>query len=129
MYAFVVALHVVACLILVAVILLQPGKGADASSAFGGGMGTTMFGPRGPTNVLTQATTVCAVLFMITSVTLALYSSKSASGGIDVNSEIERLKNLQHGDAAGNPPPTPPSGTAPSTPSAPPPATSDTDLP
>jgi preprotein translocase subunit SecG len=88
MYYFVVALHVLLCLILVGVILLQPGKGADPGSAFGGGMTSSVFGPRGPTNVLSQATTVVAVLFMVTSVSLALYSTKSSS---DVDEALERL--------------------------------------
>ena len=98
MYYFIVALHVVLCLILIGVILLQPGKGADPSSAFGGGMTSSVFGPRGPTNVLSQATTVVAVLFMVTSVSLALYSTKETT---DVD---EALKRLEAEEAAGTPP-------------------------
>ncbi len=81
MYQFFVALHVLLCLFLIGVILLQPGKGADAGAAFGGGMTSSVFGPRGPTSVLSQATTFVAVMFMVTSITLVLYSDPTASSG------------------------------------------------
>jgi preprotein translocase subunit SecG len=102
MQMFVVALHIVLCLILIGTILLQPGKGADPGSAFGGGMTSTMFGPRGPANVLSRATTAVAVLFMVTSVTLALYSSKRVM--TDYESEMERLQREQSEAAAPAPP-------------------------
>lgn len=92
MYPFFVALHVLLCLFLVTVVLLQPGKGGDVGSAFGGGGGSTIFGPRGPTNVLQQATSVTAVLFMVTSITLALYSNRTMLADADVSGEIERLQ-------------------------------------
>lgn len=111
MYVFVVALHVVLCLLLVMIILLQPGKGGDPSSAFGGGMSTTVFGPRGPVNVLAQATTVVAVMFMVTSVTLALFSRQST---ITDDDELQKLRDQQleelHKASAA-----PADGTAPST--------------
>jgi preprotein translocase subunit SecG len=77
MYLFVVALHVVLSVLLILVIILQPGKGGDVGAAFGGGGGSSLFGPRGPTNVLSQATTAVAVGFMCTSITLAYYSNQS----------------------------------------------------
>jgi preprotein translocase subunit SecG len=79
-YPFFVALHVLLCLFLISVVLLQPGKGGDVGAAFGGGGGSTIFGPRGPTNVLQQATTAVAVLFMVTSFTLAIYSTPALAG-------------------------------------------------
>ncbi|MEN0066313.1 MAG: preprotein translocase subunit SecG [Myxococcota bacterium] len=89
-YMFVVALHVMLCLFLILIIILQPGKGGDVGAAFGGGGGgSTVFGPRGPTNLLQQATTVVAVLFMATSVTLALYSDRSMRAGSNVDEAIE----------------------------------------
>lgn len=90
MYIFVVAVHIVLCLFLIAVILLQPGKGSDPGSAFGGGLATSVFGPRGPTNALSQATTATAVLFMLTSITLAFYSSKG--GGTDLEDKLKALE-------------------------------------
>lgn len=92
MYPFFVALHVVLCLFLVAVVLLQPGKGGDVGAAFGGGGGSTIFGPRGPTNVLQQATTAVAVLFMVTSFTLAIYSNRSMRANANVSEEVLRLQ-------------------------------------
>ena len=76
MHMFVVALHVMLCLFLILIIILQPGKGGDVGAAFGAGS-SSVFGPRGPTGILQRATTVVAVLFMATSITLALQSSRS----------------------------------------------------
>ena len=68
---------IVLSILLILIILLQPGKGADVGAAFGGGGGgSAMFGPRGPANLLSRATTVAFVLFLFTSITLALYSNK-----------------------------------------------------
>lgn len=92
MYIFVVTLHITLSLILIGVVLFQPGKGADIGAAFGGG-GGNMFGPRGPTNFLQQATTAVAVMFMVTSITLARMSDKSTLSTSDVLQEIERLEN------------------------------------
>lgn len=89
MYLFLTALHVVLCLLLVLIILLQPAKGGDVGSAFGGGGGGSMFGPRGPATLLSRATTAVAVLFMITSVSLALLSSQSTLN----DSDVEELLN------------------------------------
>lgn len=68
--------HVIVCLILILVVLLQSGKGADLASAFGGGSSQTTFGPRGAATFLSKATTIAAVLFMLTSLVLYLYGSK-----------------------------------------------------
>ncbi|MFQ5479414.1 MAG: preprotein translocase subunit SecG [Candidatus Binatia bacterium] len=78
MSAFVTVIHILAAVILIAVVLLQSGKGADMGAAFGGG-GSTVFGPSGPGNVLTKLTTVFAVVFMITSLTLAVLSARQPS--------------------------------------------------
>ena len=80
MYVFVVTLHVILCLFLILIILMQPGKGGDISSAFGGGSASQLFGAAGPGNFLTRGTGVAAALFMITSITLALYSGSETAG-------------------------------------------------
>lgn len=92
LYPFIVSLHIVLSLVLILIIILQPGKGGDVGAAFGGGGGSTMFGPRGPANLLSRLTTVSAVLFMVTSITLALYSSQkvAGSGGIAAMMEAEQ---------------------------------------
>ncbi len=98
MLLFVTLLHIILCFVLMLVILLQPGKGADIGAAFGGGGGSsTIFGPRGAGSFLSQATTIVAVLFMSTSVTLAVYSNASLRSGSDVENEIRRLQN-EEGD-------------------------------
>ena len=70
-YIFVV-LHIIACLFLIGVVLLQQGKSQDLASAFGGGGTQTAFGPRGSANVLSRATTILAALFMVTSLALTM---------------------------------------------------------
>jgi len=92
---FVVALHVLLCVLLVIIILLQPGKGGDVGAAFGGGGATSVFGPRGPASLLSRMTTVVAVLFMVTSVTLSLYSNRARQEDADVSGAIERLQQQQ----------------------------------
>jgi len=82
-YAFIV-LHVLVCLILTLVVLLQSGKGADLAGAFGGGATQTAFGSRGPASFLSKVTTGAAVLFMITSIALSgLGPGSSATSVLD----------------------------------------------
>lgn len=72
LYYLIIFVHIVACLFLIAVVLLQQGKGQDLASAFGGGGTQTAFGPRGSASVLSRATTILAGLFMVTSLALSL---------------------------------------------------------
>lgn len=82
MYALITVIHVFVCLFLIIVVLLQSGKSGDISAAFGGQGSQTAFGPRGAASALSRATTWSAVAFMVTSITLAVYSSRhSASSG------------------------------------------------
>jgi len=71
MTIFLTVLHVLACLFLIVIVLLQRGKGAEMGAMFGGGAGATVFGSRGAGNFLTRMTTAAAVIFMLTSLTLA----------------------------------------------------------
>ncbi len=71
LYYAVVTIHVLVCFILILVVLLQSGKGADLAGAFGGGGTQTAFGSRGPASFLSKATTVAAVMFMLTSIALS----------------------------------------------------------
>ncbi len=82
LYYLIVFLHIVACLFLIAVVLLQQGKGQDLASAFGGGGTQTAFGPRGSATVLSRATTILAGLFMVTSLALTIVRPQ-ASGVLD----------------------------------------------
>lgn len=73
-------IHVLTCLFLIAVVLLQSGASADIAGAFGGQGSQTAFGPRGAATVLTKATTIAAVLFMLTSISLSIIQSRRAAG-------------------------------------------------
>lgn len=79
MIIFVTIIHVIVCLILVVVVLLQSGKAADLAGAFGGMGSQTVFGPRGSATVLSKATTISAVLFMLTSLTLSILATRGGS--------------------------------------------------
>ncbi len=80
-YIVLVGLHVIVCLVLMGVILLQSGEAADLAGAFGGSGSQTAFGPRGASNLLSRATTWCAVMFMFTSMALAVHVRTMGGGG------------------------------------------------
>jgi preprotein translocase subunit SecG len=101
-------IHVLVCIFLVIVVLLQSGKAADLAGAFGGMGSQTTFGPRGAATVLSKATTIAAGLFMVTSLTLAIMATKNAGTGSSV---LERQKRSVQKSAA-------PATTAPATPPA-----------
>jgi preprotein translocase subunit SecG len=79
-YILLVLLHVIVCLFLVVVVLLQSGKAADLAGAFGGMGSQTAFGPRGSATILSKATTIAAALFMVTSMTLAILATRGVGG-------------------------------------------------
>ncbi|MBI4891187.1 MAG: preprotein translocase subunit SecG [Acidobacteria bacterium] len=74
--------HVIVCLFLVIVVLLQSGKAADLAGAFGGMGSQTAFGPRGAATVLSKATTIAAGLFMVTSLSLAVLYTRAGGGNV-----------------------------------------------
>jgi preprotein translocase subunit SecG len=77
MLIFLVVIHVIICLFLIGVVLLQQGKSADLAGAFGGQGSQTAFGPRGAANLLTKLTTWGAVLFMVVSISLTVMLSRA----------------------------------------------------
>jgi preprotein translocase subunit SecG len=79
-YYVLVAFHVVVCLFLVIVVLLQSGKAADLAGAFGGMGSQTAFGPRGSATILSKATTIAAAIFMVTSMALAILATRGYEG-------------------------------------------------
>lgn len=81
MLTLLIILHILVCLFLIVVVLLQSGKAGDISSAFGGMGSQTAFGPRSGATLLTRATTTSAVLFMVTSLSLTILSSRSDNTG------------------------------------------------
>jgi preprotein translocase subunit SecG len=76
MIALLVIIHVIVSLFLILVVLVQQGKGADLAGAFGGGGSQTAFGARGATTLLHKLTTAFFVLFVLTSLTLAVLQAK-----------------------------------------------------
>ncbi len=86
---FLISLHLIVSAILISMVLLQKGKGADIGAAFGGAS-QTIFGPRGAQSFLSKLTTGAAVIFMITSLSLALTTAKRSSVMEDVKQEQTR---------------------------------------
>jgi preprotein translocase subunit SecG len=100
-----VTLHVLVCFVLIIVIMLQSGSAADLAGAFGGAGSQTAFGPRGAATFLSHATTWCAIVFMMTSLTLSVKRTPT-----DVNtSSGSVLEQTQKSSTA----PTKPAQTAP----------------
>jgi preprotein translocase subunit SecG len=79
-YGLLVFVHVLVCVFLVIVVLLQSGKAADLAGAFGGMGSATAFGPRGTATLLSKLTRIAATLFMVTSLTLAIMATRGQGG-------------------------------------------------
>jgi preprotein translocase subunit SecG len=79
MLILLVILHIIVCLFLIGVVLIQQGKSADLAGAFGGQGSQTAFGPRGAANLLTRLTTWSAIIFMLTSIALTIVMSRTSS--------------------------------------------------
>ena len=92
MTGIILTLHVVVCVLLVLIVLIQGGKGAGMGSSFGGGGGQALFGPTGPATILTKITTGVAVVFMLTSLTLAYMSvhKETTSVMVDTQTSVEQ---------------------------------------
>ncbi|MDD5544716.1 MAG: preprotein translocase subunit SecG [Acidobacteriia bacterium] len=111
MLVLLTSIHVLSAIVIILVILLQSGSSADLAGAFGGGGSQTAFGPRGAGTVLSKITTGAAIIFMITSFTLAIMATKKSS-----NSVLEGTTNVPVAPQTN--PNTPPPSPMPSTPSA-----------
>ncbi len=81
MYILLILVHVVASIALILIVLLQTGKGADMGAAFGGAT-QTLFGGAGPAPLLGKITTIAAVVFMVTSLSLAYISANPSAGSL-----------------------------------------------
>ncbi|OOR92372.1 preprotein translocase subunit SecG [Moraxella caviae] len=79
MFTFVLAIHIIAAIAMVGLILIQHGKGADAGASFGSGAAGTVFGAAGSANFLTRATAILATIFFITSLALGWYAQRQAA--------------------------------------------------
>jgi preprotein translocase subunit SecG len=88
--ALLTTFFVMNCLVLIIVVLLQSGKAADLAGAFGGAGSQTAFGPRGAATLLSQATTWCAVMFMICALALVLRTDKAVAQGGSVLQQVSK---------------------------------------
>lgn len=107
MIAALTAVHIIVCMFLIAVVLLQHGKSADIAAAFGGMGSQTAFGPRGAATLLSKATTWSAIIFMVTSLSLAILVSRRSTGGTSI------LENTKPGQTQSAPQPAPAPAQAP----------------
>ena len=94
MQTIILSIHIILSIVLVILILVQHGKGADAGAAFGSGASSTVLGARGSATFLTKITTIIALIFFITSLSLAYFASNKHSKGKDlINEEIKAILN------------------------------------
>src|SRR3954447_17331076 len=114
MYILALIVHVVVCLFLIIVVLLQSGKAADLAGAFGGMGSQTAFGPRGSATLLSKATTISAVVFMITSLSLSIVGTRNAGSSVG-NTVLDKAKQSAPASApkSSAPAPAAPAGQAP----------------
>ncbi|HET9952585.1 MAG TPA: preprotein translocase subunit SecG [Candidatus Eisenbacteria bacterium] len=95
--------HILACIALMVTILLQSGKGGGLAGAFGGGSSQTLFGGRGAASFLSRASTVLAVVFFVTSLTLGLAASRNATARPSLIQEEARRRATQRAGTTGQP--------------------------
>jgi len=81
MIYFVLTIHVIVCLLLIVIILLQHGKSADLAATFGGQGSETAFGPRGAATALSRGTTWLAIVWVITTLSLTVLTARSTPAG------------------------------------------------
>ncbi|PKN11518.1 MAG: preprotein translocase subunit SecG [Deltaproteobacteria bacterium HGW-Deltaproteobacteria-4] len=82
METLLLTLHVLVCISLIIIVLLQAGKGAEVGATFGAGSSQTVFGASGGRDFMTKLTTAAAIIFMLTSLTLAYFMDQPATGSI-----------------------------------------------
>jgi preprotein translocase subunit SecG len=97
MVTLLIVIHVIVCLFLIVIVLLQHGKGADIGATFGGSS-QSLFGTEGPIPLLNKITTGAAIVFMLTSVSLAYFSSSTSTGS--VMSELKKAQSVKVEKAA-----------------------------
>ena len=96
MTVFLVIIHVIVSVVLIGVVLIQRGKGSEMGAAFGGSSSQTVFGSRGPGNFLSKLTTIAAVIFILTSFSLAFVrSDRGDSSVIPEQADVPSLPQTQ----------------------------------
>jgi preprotein translocase subunit SecG len=108
MFILVVTIHIIVSLVIIGLVLLQAGKGADIGSAFGGSGSQAVFGSMGTPTVLGKATAVVAAVFMITSFGLSIMSHRRAVSIMPASGPAAPATSPAPGAPAATPAPTPP---------------------
>jgi preprotein translocase subunit SecG len=101
------------CLVLIIVVLLQSGKAADLAGAFGGAGSQTAFGPRGAATILSQATTWCAIMFMVCAMALVLRTDRATEQGGSVLQKVSKPAPAKPAPATSAPTPVKPQSATP----------------
>ncbi len=86
MHTFVLVIHIILAVLMIGLILVQHGKGADAGASFGGGGAATVFGASGSGNFMTRLTAILTALFFVTSLTLAVFAKKQTTAAYSLQS-------------------------------------------
>jgi preprotein translocase subunit SecG len=104
MITLITIVHIIVCFFLIIVVLLQSGKSGDIAAAFGGMGSQTAFGPRGAATALSRATTWSAIIFMVTSITLAVFASRRGGGSSSVLQGVKPSQTQSQPAAPATPP-------------------------
>ncbi|WP_288417984.1 preprotein translocase subunit SecG [uncultured Acinetobacter sp.] len=86
MHTFVLVVHIILAVMIIGLVLIQHGKGADAGASFGGGGAATVFGASGSGNFLTRVTAILTALFFVTSLSLAVFAKKQSTDAYSLKS-------------------------------------------
>lgn len=100
MYTFILLIHIIVCIFLIFIVLIQSGKGAELGAAFGGSS-QTIFGARGAATFFSKMTTIAAVVFMLTSFSLAAVTSRGSSVIKKTPLATEQNKTMPQGAGSG----------------------------
>jgi len=96
LFTFILVIHIIVSLVLMLVILLQDGKGGDLVSALGGGGSQTLFGSTGAASFLTKATIILTIVFVLTSLSLAVLKTRAQRSVIgEVNPAVEKTQPVE----------------------------------
>jgi preprotein translocase subunit SecG len=95
MSILITTIHVIVCLALILIVLLQTGKGANMGSLFGGGSSSSLFGSGGASTFLTKATTIAAIIFMVTSLILTSTSGKKQATSVIEKTKVTQTKDVK----------------------------------
>ncbi len=107
-------IHLLIAMVLIVIVLLQSGKGADIGAAFGGGSSQTVFGGRGAATFLSKLTLIAAALFMVSSLILTVWSERKGSSSVITEERVRQTAPAPASPPADAPaPPTSPAGQTP----------------